>query len=165
MKVEFPFSISRRQLSIQVFAPPGYGATSDCIALCKKVKKQGRYENAVHPFRLLSRFCRSQPLASRSSAPRASANDAFALVYALQQAPSPGCILRSALRRFLGRWYSRTSASLLALSTGALMFPALWQVILEYPSGSPPNSRLASPPAFALVAQSSRLCGRWFLTH
>ena len=43
--------------------------------------------------------------------------------------------------------------------------PDLWQVVLEYPSGSPPNSRLASPPAFALVAQSLSLCDRWLLTH
>ena len=59
---------------------------------------------------------------------------------------------------------SRTSAILLAVDRTDGV-PAFWQVVLEYPCGSPSNSRLPSPPAFALVAQYSRLCSRWFLTH
>ena len=77
----------------------------------------------------------------------------------------PLALLRSALGRFLGRWYFMYQRSSLGAVDRADDVPALWQVILEYPLGLPPNSRLASPPAFALIAQSSRLCGRWFLTQ
>ena len=42
---------------------------------------------------------------------------------------------------------SRTSASLLKLSTESMMFLLSGRRFLKYPSGSPPNSRQASPPA------------------
>ena len=62
----------------------------------------------------------------------------------------------------------RTSAPLLALSTEPMMFPALWQVGTARfpftPGYSTPNP--GSPlRVFALVKQSPRSCGRWFLTH
>ena len=43
----------------------------------------------MHPFRLLSRLYRSRPLASSIFTPRASANDALALVYASRLLPHP----------------------------------------------------------------------------
>ena len=56
-------------------------------------------------------------------------------------APFTLALLRSALGRFLGGWYFTYQHS----SPGAVDrvddVPALWQVILEYPSGSPPKSR------------------------
>ena len=71
----------------------------------------------------------------------------------------------SALGRSFGRSYFTYQCS----SPGAVDLaddgPASRQVRLAYPSGSLPTFRLASPPAFDLVAQSSHLCGRWFLTH
>ena len=75
-------------------------------------------------------------------------------------------LLRSALGRFLGRWhftYQRSSPG--AVDRADDVSALFGQVMLEYPSGSPPNSRLASPSTFALVAQSMRLCSRWSLTH
>ena len=87
---QFPFLVAQRRPSFQACVPREYGVTLDGIASCKKIPNQGRYESAVHPYRLLSRFCRSRPLVSRPFAPRASADDAFALVYALRQAPWPG---------------------------------------------------------------------------
>ena len=54
---------------------------------------------------------------------------------------------------------SRTSAPLLALSTRSIMFSALWQV----PWGS--CSLWVTPKSRLTFAQSSRLRGRWFLTH
>ena len=74
-------------------------------------------------------------------------------------------LLRSALGRSFDRWYftyQRSSSGAVNRADGV---PALWQVVLEYLSGSPPTSRLASPPAFALVAQVLRLRGRWFFTY
>ena len=70
-------------------------------------------------------------------------------------------LLFSALDRYLGRWYFTYQRS----SPGAVDRtdddPALFgPVVFEYPFGSPLNSRLAPPSAFALVAQSLRSCGR-----
>ena len=48
-------------------------------------------------------------------------------------APFTLALLCSALSRILGRWYSRASAPLLALSTGPLMVPALWQGTVRLP--------------------------------
>ena len=87
-KVVSQSSISQRQLSFQASIPRECVATSDCTASYRRVTSQSQHKDALHPFRLLSRFYRSRPLASRPSAPRASANDAFALVYALRQALS-----------------------------------------------------------------------------
>ena len=75
-------------------------------------------------------------------------------------------LLRSALGRFLGRWYFTCQCSFpgavdrvdvvpcsLAGTMGLLFTPSYRQVQADLPS------------ALALVAQSSRLWGWWFLTH
>ena len=56
-------------------------------------------------------------------------------------APFTLALLRGALGRFLGRWYFTYQRSSPGAVDRADDVPALWQVILEYPSGSPPNSR------------------------
>ena len=96
---------------------------------------------------------------------RGCSSDDALIVLLRPVAPSTLALLRSALGRFLGRWHFTYQRSSPGAVDGADVVPALWQVILKYPSGSSPNYILASPPAFALVAHSSRLCGRWFLTH
>ena len=67
-------------------------------------------------------------------------------------------LLRSALDRFLGRWYfTYQCSSRGADDRGEDALALFWPAIVEYPSGSPPSSRSSPPLAFALVAQSSRL--------
>ena len=91
-KEQFPSLVAHRRLSLQACVPRKYGVTSDCTASCRNVPNQGWYKNDVHPFWLLSRFYRSRPLASRHFVLRASANDAYALVYALRPDPLPANI-------------------------------------------------------------------------
>ena len=58
--------------------------------------KQYSNANVWRPFQLLSRYGQSRPLASRPSAFRASANDAFALVYV----PDSNRFVQTPTRRF-----------------------------------------------------------------
>ena len=74
-------------------------------------------------------------------------------------------LLRSALGRFLGRWYFTYQRFSPGAVNRADDIPALfWQVILRFPPGAPPDP--GKPPlAVALVALLSHSFGRCPLTH
>ena len=71
VKGQFPSLVPRRQLSFQVWIRHEYVAISDWTSCCKReVLKQGWYESAVHPFRLLYQHSRSRPTRGQSARPK-----------------------------------------------------------------------------------------------
>ena len=82
-------------------------------------------------------------------------------------APFTPTLVRSALGRFFGRWYFTYQRFSPGAVDRADYVPALlWQVIVGFPC-TPGYLHIQADlfSVLALVAQSSRLYGRWFLAH
>ena len=74
-------------------------------------------------------------------------------------------LLRSALHRFLSRWYFTYQRSSLGAVDQDDNIPALWQVIVRFKPIWTIFTLRSSPSAIALVALPSRSFGQLYLTH